>query len=43
VILDDGREVIGVLGDIAVMLDKAVDITSFGSFATYKASLTQPV
>ena len=42
VILDDGREVIGALGDIAVMLEKAVDITSFGSFAAYKASLTQP-
>ena len=41
VILDDGREVIGALGNLAVMLEKAIDITSFGSFALYKASLTQ--
>jgi len=41
VILDDGREVVGALGDIVVMRAKAIDITSFGSFAKYKASLTK--
>ena len=42
VILDDGREVIGALGDIAVMRGKVTDITSFGGFTLYKASLKQP-
>lgn len=42
VTLDDGREVIGALGDIASMRGKVTDITSFGGFTLYKASLKQP-